>query len=145
MSRTHDVAWATGFFDGEGFVTIQQRNSKAKSGKRYTSYYLRIGINHVAPEPLQEMLRIFGGTIRQQTKHTVVGNRKQRWSWQLSCNQAKEALVQMMPYFRNKSNVAELGIELQNTMSSTKKQTSDEINLYRALLKDKIQSLNKMD
>ena len=30
MSRTHDVAWAAGFFDGEGYVTIQRRVSKYK-------------------------------------------------------------------------------------------------------------------
>ena len=145
MSRTHDVAWAAGFFDGEGFVTIQKRNTKAKSGKRYESYYLRIGINHVAVEPLNEMHRIFGGTIRKQSAHSVVGNRHQRHSWQMSCSQAKEALITMMPYFRNKQKVAELGIELQNTMSDIKTKTSEETNLYRAMLKDKLQTLNKMD
>ena len=145
MSRTHDVAWASGFFDGEGFVTIQKRNSKAKSGKRYESYYLRIGINHVAPEPLEEMMRIFGGTLRKQTAHTVVGNRHARHSWQMSCTQAKEALIQMMPYFRNKSKAAEIGIELQNTMASIKTETPVEVQIYRALLKDKLQTLNKMD
>lgn len=145
MSRTHDVAWASGFFDGEGFVTIQKRNTKAKSGKRYESYYLRIGINHVAPEPLEEMMRIFGGTLRKQTAHTVIGNRHRRHTWQMSCTQAKEALIQMMPYFRNKSKVAEIGIELQNTMASIKTETPVEVQIYRALLKDKLQTLNKMD
>ncbi len=144
MSRTHDVAWAAGFFDGEGYVTIQKRNSKAPSGKRYQSYYLRIGINHVAVEPLHEMIRIFGGTLRKQSLHTVAGNRKPRHAWQLSCSQAKEALITMMPYFRNKQKAAELGIELQNTMGSTAK-TSDEVQIYRALLKDELQKLNKMD
>ena len=145
MSRTHDVAWAAGFFDGEGFVTIQKRKSKAKSGIYYESYYLRIGINHVAIEPLQEIQRIFGGTLRQQTKHTVQGNRHQRHSWQASCSQAKEILIQMMPYFHNKQKAAEIGIELQNTMSENKIKTSDQVQLYRALLKDKLQKLNKMD
>ena len=145
MSRTHDVAWAAGFFDGEGFVTIQKRNTKAKSGKRYESYYLRIGINHVAVEPLKEIQRILGGTIRQQTAHTVVGNRKQRHSWQMSCSQAKEALIILMPYFRNKQKAAEIGIELQNTMAKDKLTTSDEVQAYRAFLKDKLQTLNKMD
>jgi uncharacterized protein YdgA (DUF945 family) len=145
MSRTHDVAWAAGFFDGEGFVTIQKRNTKAQNGKRYESYYLRIGVNHVAPEPLNELLRIFGGTLRKQNLHTVLGNRKPRHTWQLSCSQAKEALVQMMPYLRNKNKAAELGIELQNTMAQTKLETPLETQLYRKLLKDQLQTLNKMD
>ena len=65
MSRTHDLAWCAGFFDGEGYVTIQKRNSLV-NGKRYEGYYLRIGINHVAVEPLLEMQRVLGGTIRKQ-------------------------------------------------------------------------------
>lgn len=146
MSRAHELSWCAGFFDGEGFVTIQQRNVLAKTtGKRYQSYYLRIGVNHVNPEPLYELQRILGGTIRQQSAHTIVGNRKQRHSWQVSCTQAKEALIQMMPYFHNKTKVAELGIELQNTMEPKVYKVSDEMNLYRALLKDKIQTLNKLD
>ncbi len=145
MSRAHDLAWCAGFFDGEGFVTIQKRNTLAKAtGKRYESYYLRIGINHVNPAPLKEIQRILGGTLRVQSAHTIIGNRKQRTSWQLSCSQAKEALVQMMPYFKNKNKVAELGIELQNTMQRNYK-TSDEVQIYRALLKDQIQTLNKVD
>ena len=145
MSRAHELAWCAGFFDGEGFVTIQKRNTKAKNGKRYTSFYLRIGVNHVSVDPLLELVRILGGTIRQQSKHTIVGNRKQRHSWQMSCNQASEALKQMMPYFRNKQKVAELGIELQNTMQSNKKQTPEDMTLYRILLKNTIELLNAND
>jgi hypothetical protein len=144
MSRAHDLAWSAGFFDGEGFVTIQKRNSRV-NGKQYEGFYLRIGINHVNPEPLYEIQRVLGGTIRQQNPHKVTGNIHQRYSWQLSCQQAKEALVQMMPYFRNKSQVAELGIELQNTMGKHGQRTTTEIQLYRAMLKDQISTLNAKD
>lgn len=144
MSNAHNLAWCAGFFDGEGFVTIQERTSKVKD-KVYKSYYLRIGVNHVAPEPLQELQKLLGGTLRQQTAHTVVGNRKRRWSWQMSCQAASEALVKLMPYFRNKNKVAELGIELQNTMTPKRYQISEETNLYRALLKQKISEINAKD
>lgn len=144
MSRTHDLAWCAGFFDGEGFITIQSRNSKV-NGKRYTGYYLRIGINHVAIEPLQEIQRVLGGTIRQQTAHTVVGNRKQRHSWQMGCQAAKEALIQMMPYFKNKNKVAELGIELQNTMGNHGQRVTEELQIYRGMLKEQISNLNAKD
>ena len=144
MSRTHDLAWCAGFFDGEGFVTIQKRNSMV-NGKRYEGYYLRIGINHVAVEPLLEMQRVLGGTIRKQSEHTVVGNRKQRHSWQMGCQAAKEALIQMMPYFRNKQSVAELGIELQNTMGNHGQRTTPELQLLRAMLKEQISILNAKD
>lgn len=144
MSNAHKLAWCAGFFDGEGFVTIQQRNSKV-NGKYYKSFYLRIGINHVKLDPLLEMQKILGGTIRKQNLNKVIGNRKQRHSWQLSCSQAKEALIQMMPYFKNKQEVAELGIELQNTMQENKKKTTEELQLFRAMLKEKISILNAKD
>lgn len=144
MSRAHELAWCAGFFDGEGFVTIQKRNSKV-NGKQYEGFYLRIGINHVNPEPLYEIQRIFGGTIRKQNPDKVIGNRHLRHSWQASCQQAADALIQMMPYFRNKFQVAELGIELQNTMGNRGQRTSLELQLYRAMLKDKISKLNAKD
>lgn len=144
MGIAHKLAWCAGFFDGEGFVTIQKRNSKV-NGKYYESFYLRIGINHVKIDPLLEMQKILGGTIRKQNPAKVIGNRKQRHSWQLSCSQAKEALIQMMPYFKNKQEVAELGIELQNTMQENKKKTTEELQLLRAMLKEKISILNAKD
>ena len=51
----------------------------------------------------------------------------------------------MMPYFRNKQQVAELGLELQATMQTDKQQVPEETLLYRALLKEKITHLNSMD
>ena len=143
MSRAHDLAWCSGFFDGEGYVTIQERRSIV-SGKTYRGHYLRVGINHVAIEPLIEIQRILGGTIRQQSAHSIVGNRKQRHSWQLSCSQAKEGLIQMMPYLRNKQTVAALGIELQNTMDK-RSRVSEEVLEKRIKLKQQISELNAKD
>jgi len=140
------LAWAAGFFDGEGYVTIQERNSKI-NGKKYRGYYLRVGLKHVAPEPVYELQKLFGGTIRVESrKFNKDGcNRKNIHAWQVSCQQAKECLIQMMPYLINKIQVAELGIELQNTMQKSKHTLTDDLHVYRALLKDKITKLNSSD
>ncbi len=143
MSNAHDLAWCAGFFDGEGFVTIQERKSIVKD-KIYRGYYLRIGVNHVAVEPLEELQRLLGGTIRKQLG-IPVGNRHLRHSWQMSCQQAREALIKMMPYFRNKQEVATLGIELQNTMGNRGERTTEALQLLRAMLKQKISTLNAKD
>lgn len=146
MSRTHMLAWAAGFFDGEGYVVIQERNSKV-NGKRYRGYYLRVGLKHVAPEPIYELQKLFGGTIRiEQRKNNKDGcNRKDIHVWQLSCQQAKEALIQMMPYFVNKNNVAELGIDFQNTFTGKVYKVSDEVNNQRKWFKEEITRLNSLD
>ena len=144
MSLTHEVAWAAGFFDGEGYITIQERNSKI-NGISYRGYYLRIGINHVALEPLLEMQRLFGGTIRLQKEASVVGNRKQRSTWCLSCNHAKEVLIRLMPYLKNKNKVAEIGITFQNTMGNHGQRTTPDQQDYRESLKILITSMNAKD
>lgn len=143
MSITHKIAWCAGFFDGEGYVTIQRRNSKAKNGKTYTGHYLRIGINHVAPAPLYEMQKYFGGKVVKFSN--VTGNRKPRHQWCLNCASASEAITRLLPYLVNKNNVAELALEFQKTMQGDKQKVSEDITLYRELLKDKITSLNAMD
>lgn len=144
MSTAHKLAWCAGFFDGEGFITIQKRKSKVRD-KVYTGHYLRIGINHVAIEPLLEIQRILGGTIRKQNIDKVVGNRKQRHSWQMSTADAAIALKKMMPYFINKNKVAALALDFQNTISKDKKQVSDEIYNLRESYKQSIASLNAKD
>ena len=148
MSRAHDLAWCAGFFDGEGWITIQRRNQKYKD-KVYESLYLRIGINHVAPEPLHEINRVLGGKLRFDENSPSCSKdgftRKPRYSWTSSCNEAKEILIQLMPYFKNKTKVAELGIEFQSTMSTDKIKTPDDVLTYRALLKQQISNLNAKD
>lgn len=143
MSVAHEISWAAGFFDGEGFVSIQKRKHVYKTGKTYTGHYLRIGINHVAPEPLQEMQRLFGGTLSKSEK--VVGNRKPRWRWQMNCSLAADALKRMLPYFKNKNKAAELGLELHNSMSNSTKELKEELIIYRELLKEKLINLNAQD
>ena len=147
MSRTHMLAWAAGFFDGEGYVTIQERNS-LMNGKRYRGYYLRVGISHVAPEPLYEMQKLFGGQIRVEKRERRKKDnydRKDIHKWTLSTVQAKEALIQMMPYFINKNNVAELGIDFQNTFTGKVYKVSEEVQDQRKWFKEEITRLNSLD
>jgi len=143
MSLAHEFAWCAGFFDGEGFVSIQRRNRKAKSGKFYSGHYLRIGINHVAPEPLLEIQRIFGGGVRKSD--WIRGNRKPRHRWTVSCEAANQALIKMMPYFKNKNKVAEIGLNLHKTMQKNKQSLPEGIYLYRESLKEELQKLNSLD
>lgn len=141
MSRTHKVAWAAGFFDGEGYINIQKR-----SHKKYIGHYLRIGINHVAPEPLHEMQKLFGGTVVKE-KRKPIGNRKPRHRWVTSSRNAAEALKQMMPFFSNKNNVAEIALDFQATVTSSNRGCliSEDVLAYREYCKEEIMRLNSLD
>ena len=145
MSKSHRLAWAAGFMDGDGFITIQRRNQKVKETV-YTSLYLRVGACQAQQAPLQELQSLFGGTIRVKNSgpNREGYNRKEQWVWTLSCNQAKDALVQLVPYLIHKKSVALIGIEFQETMGTTKK-TDEDTKLLRELLKNKIQEINSLD
>lgn len=146
MSKSHRLAWAAGFLDGDGYITIQDRKSKI-NGKEYTGYYVRVGACQANKSPLLELLSLFGGAIREKNSgpNREGYNRKQQWVWTLSTSQAKEALSQLIPFLIHKKEVALLAIEFQNTMQAGTRKLSDETKTYRALLKNKIQAINSKD
>lgn len=145
MSKSHRLAWAAGFIDGDGFITIQNRNTII-NGKKYTGHYLRVGACQANEAPLKELQNLFGGSVR--TKNSGPNkegyNRKEQFIWTLSTNQAAEALKQLIPFMIHKKDVALLGVEFQETMQTTKR-VSEETKTYRALLQNKIKALNSLD
>ena len=142
MSLSHRLAWAAGFIDGDGFITIQNRNQTI-NGKQYTGHYLRLGACQANIVPLEELKKLFGGSIRIKNSgpNREGYNRKTQYLWCLSTSQACTAIQQILPYLIHKKEVAEIALEFQSTMGTTKKLT-DEIKTYRELLKQKIQFLN---
>ncbi len=145
MSKSHRLAWAAGFIDGDGFITIQTRNQTVKD-KQYTSQYLRVGACQAKLDVLNELQSLFGGAIREKNSgpNREGYNRKQQWVWNLSTQSAAEALKQMLPFLIHKKEVALLALEFQETMGTTSK-TSDDIKVLRKLLQEKIKHLNSLD
>lgn len=145
MSKSHRLAWAAGFMDGDGFITIQNRKTKYKETV-YVGQYLRVGACQAALPPLEELKSLFGGSIRPKN----VGpnphgyNRKPQWIWTLSTQEASTALEQMLPYLRHKKEPALLALEFQQTMSDNKKTLSEEVVQKRRILQAKIAELNSL-
>ena len=139
MSKSHRLAWAAGFIDGDGFITIQTRNQTIKD-KQYRGHYLRVGCCQASQTPLKELQNLFGGNIKEKNSGQSSYNRKQQWVWTLSTKQAKEALEQLLPYLVHKKEAALIGLELQKTMSDFK--VSEEIWNKREELKARIQDIN---
>jgi len=145
MSKSHQLAWAAGFIDGDGFITIQNRKTKYKD-KVYTGTYLRVGACQAHLTPLEKLQDIFGGNIRPKNSgpNPHGYNRKQQWIWTLSTAQAKEALEQMLPYLVHKKEVALLGIAFQNTMSKDKHTVPDDIVALRLGYQSDIAMFNSL-
>lgn len=145
MSKSHRLAWAAGFIDGDGFITIQVRKSTV-NGKIYTGSYLRVGACQALLAPLEELQSLFGGAIRPKNSgpNREGYNRKPQWVWTLSTESAAEALRQLLPFLIHKKEVALLGLEFQKTMSKDKKQLSDEVINARKDFQAKVAYLNSL-
>ena len=106
MSQETDLAWAAGFFDGEGCIQMHRGYSKS-SGK--TRYFLDLIVSNTNLKVLQKFHYILGiGRIvpRRALKPTW----RPSWLWKASCKQAEIALNLMLPYLVGKKEQAELGL-----------------------------------
>jgi len=58
-----EIAWAAGFFDGEGsvFVNRIKRQKGGTTGKMYPVVSVSLSISQVEPEPLERFTRAVGG------------------------------------------------------------------------------------
>ena len=145
MSRSHELAWCAGFFDGEGYINISKRKQKS-NGRIYTGHYLRIGINHVRPEPLIKFQKILGGSLRfdkNSDLHCKDGyKRKKRYCWLASTQEAGSILRELMPFFGNKNREAALALDFLKTMQTSKQAVPQEITDLREQFFLDLKSLN---
>ncbi len=142
MSKSHRLAWAAGFIDGDGHITVQRRNSKV-NGKQYKGHYLRVGACQASLAPLEELQKLFGGKISEKNSglNREGYNRKQQWMWNVSTSEAAEALKQLLPFLIHKRQVALMALQFQETMGTTKR-VSEETFALRETLKESIASVN---
>lgn len=145
MSRSHQLAWAAGFIDGDGFITIQNRKTK-HGDKVYHGQYLRVGACQASMKPLEKLQSLFGGSISPKNSgpNREGYNRKPQWIWTISTNEAKEMLEQLEPYLVHKQEVAQLALLFQATMSENKKEIAEEIKQARQQLQADIAYLNSL-
>lgn len=145
MSKSHRLAWAAGFIDGDGFITVQNRTTKHKD-KVYQSHYLRLGACQASLVPLKELQSLFGGSIREKNSgpNKEGYKRKTQWVWTLSTQQAANALEQLLPYLIHKKEVALLGLDFAKTMSKVKTNTPPEIHEKRQYLQNEIARINSL-
>jgi len=145
MSKSHRLAWAAGFIDGDGFITIQNRNTKHKEVV-YTGTYLRIGACQASTISLEEMQNLFGGNIRPKNSgpNRDGYNRKPHYIWCLSTQQAADCIQQLLPYLVHKRDVALLALKFQETMAANKRQLPEETVSLRKQIQSDIAHLNSL-
>lgn len=102
-----EVAWAAGFFDGEGTVTLSPYGQVGRPD-REVRRRLRISVSQKHRAPLEVFQRLFGGTIHRSNERC--------FAWHANSRIALAALRELLPYLVVKREVAELGIRHQTNM-----------------------------
>jgi hypothetical protein len=92
--KATDAAWAAGFFEGEGCVSILYGRVR---GDGFQSLHLRLSLNQCEPEPVQRLREMFGGSISMKKSKNI--RHRDRWEWVVSGNQARAAFALIRPYF----------------------------------------------
>ena len=83
MTKEAAIAWAAGFFEGEGSITIAP------------DLTLIVRASQVDRTPLERFVALFGGTIRDKCAR---GNRKKCWEWNCCGPAAAGLLTLIRPY-----------------------------------------------
>jgi hypothetical protein len=100
----HFVAWAAGFFDGEGCISA----GVGLIGGR-TKTHLLVVVSQTTPEPLLAIQRHWGGNIRdiQPTQRTW----QHQWTWRIHGKAAGPFLRDIQPYLLVKRRHVDLALQ----------------------------------
>jgi hypothetical protein len=93
-----EIGWTAGFLDGEGHIALRRQD------KRTIHYGYVVSAVQVTREPLDRLVRLWGGRIHY--KPSRGGNCRAQWDWRLSGRQAADLLRAVLPYLTVKRSVA---------------------------------------
>jgi hypothetical protein len=136
MTREVQVAYAAGFFDGEGHIRIQ---SHSKRG----SYMLSVSAVQATPYPLPLFVELFGGTMKKRLLN-YRGTKRALFTWQTSSACAERALREMMPFLIVKRDEAEVALRFRATFRpqhGERSKNSPEVELAREEMMRLLQSM----
>lgn len=130
-----DLAYAAGFFDGEGSVSIM------KSIATKTTSHLRmvVQIGNTNLDVLEYLQIMFGGWIHTRVRE---GNRKTQYVLLLHSRQAESMLKQIKPYVKVKVKQIDLALDFQDTFIYHHKQLPTEVVEYRGNLRTLLMAEN---
>lgn len=102
VDRSHEIAWAAGFFDGEGSIGIYA------TGKTGYQYRLSVQVSQKGnTDSLEKFKELFGGQISCQDKS------QNYWRWMVYSRQAGNMLEIILPYLVVKKKQAEVALSFQ--------------------------------
>lgn len=125
------LAWAAGFFDGEGSITLRKQSRRSVS--------LVINVSNKNLNGLQRLHSHFGGRITCDKRSGGC------YCWTASDRVAEQFLRSVRPYLAQKDTVADLAFRFRETIGGKGHRTSDEVFALRHRLRAEIMEINAKD
>lgn len=110
MTNTNtDLAWAAGFFEGEGSVDIKKRPDN--------NYLIRVSVSNCVSAYLHRLISMFGGKAytRRDIDTRAKTQKRHKWAWEIGADKAYRFLEAILPFMTSRGKIEEvkLAIEFQ--------------------------------
>jgi len=112
MSKA-DLAYAAGFFDGEGNIGITIKHQEG-----YAQYFIFASVASTDEWACRRFHFMFGGYVRKRPPRKNPSH-KPCWDWRVSSRQASNFLREVFPYLHLKRDRAELALKFQSAKHFT--------------------------
>jgi hypothetical protein len=100
-----ELAYAAGFFDGEGSILISRRKN---------TFFIYLRITSTDLHSLEWMASCFGGSVQNQTPNKLVKTCRPCWYWGLASKNAERFLKAIFPFLQIKREQASVALEFQS-------------------------------
>jgi hypothetical protein len=115
-----DIDWAmmAAFIDGEGSILINPRRHDKRHLTDASGFYLRVTVANTDVRLMAWCVAKFGGRYKDANtqKYYAGRNAKTAYHWGCASNRAAWILYNCLPYFVMKTEQAEIGIALQESL-----------------------------
>jgi len=103
------IAYAAGFLDGDGYITIHIRRFRKWNAGKNPIYCLVIGSGCLDQPIINWLQKNFDGSASTEKSSESIDS----FRWRIGANKAMNFLQEILPHFRLKVPQAELGIRFQ--------------------------------
>jgi hypothetical protein len=145
---SEEIAYAAGFFDGEGHIAIVRCAAHRKINRYgkvyfYETYQLLLEVGQKDKTPLFWMKGKFGGKVAHSTRKRSYDKELYNiWHWRLYGTNAAEFLKLLRPFLIVKAQEADVAIGFQATMErGRRRKHSSETMQFRHDAFDKIRQI----
>lgn len=119
MEHNELLAWAAGFIDGEGTISMYKRTDRRQE------FRVRMSVVNTHKQSLERLQALFGGSIKPLHKDTPLRNWKPSFTWVIGERLAEAAIIQVLPYLFVKRPQAELALEARQHVGPAGQRRSD--------------------